>query len=44
MDEVIQVVELGRQVRTQYDLKVRQPLRRLRVVCRIPRGSNASAR
>ncbi len=36
MDEVIQVVELGRQVRTQYDLKVRQPLRRLRVVARDP--------
>jgi isoleucyl-tRNA synthetase len=36
MDEVIQVVELGRQVRTQYDLKVRQPLRRLRVVSRDP--------
>lgn len=34
MDEVIQVVELGRQVRTQYDLKIRQPLRRLRVVSR----------
>ena len=33
MDEAIQVVELGRQVRTQYDLKVRQPLRRLVVVC-----------
>jgi isoleucyl-tRNA synthetase len=36
MDEVIQVVELGRQVRTQYDLKVRQPLRSLRVVSRDP--------
>ena len=36
MDEVIQVVELGRQVRTQYDLKIRQPLRRLRVVSRDP--------
>ena len=36
MDEVIQVVELGRQVRTQYDLKVRQPLRRLSVVSRDP--------
>lgn len=33
MDEVIKVVELGRQVRTQFDLKVRQPLRRMRVVC-----------
>ncbi len=33
MDEAIRVVELGRQVRTQYDLKVRQPLRRLLVVC-----------
>ncbi len=33
MDEVIQVVELGRQVRTQHDLKVRQPLRQVRVVC-----------
>ena len=34
MEEVIQVVELGRQVRTQYDLKIRQPLRCLRVVSR----------
>ena len=33
MDEAIRVVELGRQVRTQFDLKVRQPLRRLVVVC-----------
>lgn len=34
MDEVLHVVELGRQVRTQHDLKVRQPLRTLRVVSR----------
>ena len=33
MDEAIKVVELGRQVRTLYDLKVRQPLRRIVIVC-----------
>lgn len=33
MEEAIQTVELGRQVRTTYDLKVRQPLRRMHVVC-----------
>ncbi len=33
MAEAIRVVELGRSVRTQFDLKVRQPLRRMRVVC-----------
>ncbi len=33
MEEAIRVVELGRSVRTQFDLKVRQPLRRMRVVC-----------
>ncbi|MFH0907959.1 MAG: isoleucine--tRNA ligase [bacterium] len=34
MDEVIVVVELGRQLRTAHDLKVRQPLRGMHVVCR----------
>ena len=33
MAEVVQVVELARQVRTQHDLKIRQPLRKLTVVC-----------
>ena len=33
IEEGIRVVELGRSVRTQFDLKVRQPLRRMRVVC-----------
>jgi isoleucyl-tRNA synthetase len=33
MEEAIRTVELGRQVRTTYDLKVRQPLRRMHVVC-----------
>lgn len=33
MDEVMRVVELARSVRTQFDLKVRQPLRRMRIVC-----------
>jgi len=36
MDEVIVVVELGRQLRTAHDLKVRQPLRGMHVVCRDP--------
>jgi isoleucyl-tRNA synthetase len=36
MEEVIAVVELGRQLRTAHDLKVRQPLRGLHVVCRDP--------
>ncbi len=36
MEEAIRVVELGRSVRTQFDLKVRQPLRRMRVVCHDP--------
>lgn len=33
MEDVIRVVELARSVRTQFDLKVRQPLRSMRVVC-----------
>ncbi len=33
MEEAMRVVELARSVRTQFDLKVRQPLRRMRVVC-----------
>lgn len=36
MEEVIRVVELARSVRTQFDLKVRQPLRQMRVVCHDP--------
>ncbi len=36
MEEVMRVVELARSVRTQFDLKVRQPLRRMRVVCHDP--------
>jgi isoleucyl-tRNA synthetase len=34
MDEVIAAVGLGRQVRTQFDLKVRQPLKQMHIVCR----------
>lgn len=33
MEDVIRVVELARSIRTQFDLKVRQPLRAMRVVC-----------
>jgi isoleucyl-tRNA synthetase len=33
MDEAMRVVALARSVRMQFDLKIRQPLRRMRVVC-----------
>ena len=36
MDEIMVTVELGRQLRTAHDLKVRQPLRGMHVVCRDP--------
>ncbi|MCS6771504.1 MAG: isoleucine--tRNA ligase [Kiritimatiellae bacterium] len=36
MADVLRVVELARSIRTQHDLKIRQPLRRMRVVCHDP--------
>lgn len=37
MADVLRVVELARSIRTQHDLKIRQPLRRMRVVCHDPK-------
>ncbi len=34
MEDVVTVVQIGRQIRRQYDLKVRQPLAAIHVVCR----------
>jgi len=36
MRDVMTVVQLGRKIRTEYDLKVRQPLVGLHVICRDP--------